>query len=186
MKYFQMLVEFQSILLIDIIRSLSFPFTRRLNHKSLPVLPGVPNLHRKLTRSASVTPPISVPTSVSDWLNSQDDMAVLRNNNSQHYHSNVVIEGHAPLSPQSSVTSSGSGSDTHEADQHQRNTFLEECSGMKGTVTSVRALPSQILKLSEVFEVNTLAYPPSQPYQRPQDLDNIFLNKLRLCRVTQD
>ena len=49
-------------------------------------------------------------------------------NSQQHYY----IEGHAPLSPQSSVTSSGSGSDTHDTDQHQRNTFLEECSGMKG------------------------------------------------------
>ena len=96
---------------------------------------GGPNLHRKLTRSASVTPPISVPTSVSDWLNSQDDL-VLRN--SQHYNHNVVMEGHAPLSPQSSVTSSGSGSDSHETDHHQRNTFLEECSGMKGSVLGIQ------------------------------------------------
>ena len=94
------------------------------------VFAGAPNLHRKLTRSASVTPPITVPTSVSDWLNSQDDMVI--KNSQQHYYSNVVIEGHAPLSPQSSVTSSGSGSDTHDTDQPQRNTFLEECSGMKG------------------------------------------------------
>lgn len=40
-------------------------------------------------------------------------------------------ELHAPLSPQSSVTSSGSDS-PHETDIYSRNTFLEEASGMRG------------------------------------------------------
>lgn len=40
---------------------------------------------------------------------------------------------HAPLSPQSSVASSGSGGSEHLEDQNTaRNTFQEEGSGMKG------------------------------------------------------
>ena len=93
----------------------------------------MPSLHRKLTRSASVTPPINVPSSnVSDWLNSQDGL--LRDN---RVPTTQPAEPHAPLSPQSSVTSSGSGSDTqqqqHDNPHHVRNTFLEDASGMKGT-----------------------------------------------------
>lgn len=72
---------------------------------------------------------------VSDWLNSQDNLlrdSRTSNNNNQQGNNN---EPHAPLSPQSSVTSSGSGSDTQQQSdepQQNRNTFLEEGSGMKG------------------------------------------------------
>ncbi len=51
---------------------------------------------------------------VSEWLKNQQDAR--------------------PLSPNSSVTSSGSGSDTAQPDDcglHDRNTFLEEGSGMR-------------------------------------------------------
>ncbi len=48
------------------------------------IFSGHVNTHRKLTRSASVTPPMSAtPTSVSDWLNSQDDM-LLKNQSVSH------------------------------------------------------------------------------------------------------
>ncbi len=92
------------------------------------ILGFMPNVHRKLVRSVSVTPPIPVPSNVSEWLNSQDDLAL---HNMQNENNNVV-EGHPPLSPQSSVTSSGSGSDNQDSDLHSRNTFLEDYSGMKG------------------------------------------------------
>ena len=103
----------------------------------------MPNLHRKLVRSASVTPPIPVPSNVSEWLNSQDDLAL---HNIQNQNNNVV-EGHPPLSPQSSVTSSGSGSDTHDNDQQSRNTFLEEYSGMKGIFQETFGRPLDFLSV---------------------------------------
>jgi len=44
-----------------------------------------------------------------------------------------IPSDHAPLSPQSSVASSGSGGSEHLEDQPSaRNTFQEEGSGMKG------------------------------------------------------
>ena len=77
------------------------------------------NVHRKLTRSVSDAHTMNSSPAhiVSEWLKTQQDTR--------------------PLSPQSSVTSSGSGSDTHPDDcgLHDRNTFLEEGSGMRGELS---------------------------------------------------
>ena len=128
-----------------------------------------PNPHRKLTRSSSVTPPGSMPAlNVSEWLNSQDhgglrghgdllsrsDMGLSRSMDGRMGTNNNAgpEPPHAPLSPQSSVTSSGSGSDSqqHPDDHHQaRNTFLEEGSGMKGT--SFDSLHFSIIPVSSKF-----------------------------------
>ncbi len=93
-------------------------------------LGGPNNFHRNLVRSASTTPPISAPASnVSDWLNAHHEEMV-RSTCTSHNNN----DSHAPLSPQSSVTSSGSGSDLHDDPNHpnHRNTFTEQASGMKG------------------------------------------------------
>jgi hypothetical protein len=85
--------------------------------------------HRKLSRSSSTTPPITVPGSnVTDWLNMQDEESG-RGSRSQ----STASECHAPLSPQSSVTSSGSGSDSHQEDpQMRRNPCGQDDFGMRG------------------------------------------------------
>ncbi|XP_067680249.1 protein Smaug homolog 1-like isoform X1 [Haliotis asinina] len=88
------------------------------------------NLHAPLRRTYSVTPPVGVPNpekTVTDWLRTNDNHLSRGNSN------NSTCE-HAPLSPQSSITSSGSGSDTHPDDggpQPVRNSFLEDGSGMR-------------------------------------------------------
>lgn len=51
---------------------------------------------------------------------------------------------HAPLSPQSSVASSGSGGSEHLEDQTTaRNTFQEEGSGMKGECLNEKPLGTE-------------------------------------------
>ena len=78
-------------------------------------------------------PPTSLPlsdASVSDWLKSNDAHLIQGPGRPCS-----GLSDHAPLSPQSSTASSGSGSDTHVDDvPHQpiRNTFMEEGSGMRG------------------------------------------------------
>lgn len=78
--------------------------------------------HSPVRRTVSVTPP----TNISEWLATSEDSCRVRPMSS--------ASDHAPLSPQSSVTSSGSGSDSHqdEGGQPVRNSFTEEGSGMKG------------------------------------------------------
>ena len=71
---------------------------------------------------------------VSDWLHKHQHQlgqtALGRSLSAQNLPRENV---HAPLSPQSSITSSGSGSDTHQdREQPIRNTFLQESSGMRG------------------------------------------------------
>ena len=92
--------------------------------------------HAPLRRMPSfnpATPPANLPpsdASVSDWLKSND--AHLINGPGRPCSG---LSDHAPLSPQSSTASSGSGSDTHPDDipHHSiRNTFMEEKSGMRG------------------------------------------------------
>ena len=82
------------------------------------------NLHSPLRRTYSVAPPVSIQNPekfVSDWLRTNDD------------HLSHVQSDHAPLSPQSSVTSSGSGESHHDdGPQPIRDSFLEEGSGMRG------------------------------------------------------
>lgn len=84
-------------------------------------------------RSVSINPPSQLgSSSVSDWLNAhQEEMFKVQQHNNNNMPS-VGDNGHPPLSPQSSVTSSGSGSDSHQDDGQSRNTFLEPNSGMKG------------------------------------------------------
>lgn len=54
-----------------------------------------------------------------------------------------IPSDHAPLSPQSSVASSGSGGSEHLEDQTStRNTFQEEGSGMKGEWKEMHIFPS--------------------------------------------
>ena len=82
---------------------------------------SVTRTHAQLTRTSSLVPPPStLNVSINEWLSSSDTQL------------NRVE--HAPLSPQSSITSSGSSCDTHQEDGPQpfRNSFLEEGSGMRG------------------------------------------------------
>ncbi|CAH1262380.1 SAMD4B [Branchiostoma lanceolatum] len=83
-------------------------------------------MHQRLRRSNSLTPPTSIPIQP-DWA-AQDDVNKSRSGSLQ--------VDHAPLSPQSSVASSGSaGSGGDNCDEPQRNTFNEEGSGMKDVPT---------------------------------------------------
>ena len=94
--------------------------------------------HRRLGASSSVPPPLNIGGAghVSHWLSQHQELMGLRGVGQSE-------ATHAPLSPQSSESSgSGSGSEQgpHE-DSHgppschppsERNTFIEEHSGMRG------------------------------------------------------
>jgi len=138
----------------------SGPASFNSSNNSMPTSQGgpqMPNFHRKLIRSASLTPPISAtnptnPTNLADWLKLQDESEKAHGTGSSAMH-----HEHAPLSPQSSVTSSGSGSDTHLDDasgqsQH-RNTFLEDGSGMKDVPIWLKSL--RLHKYSYLFQQMT-------------------------------
>ena len=114
------------------------------------------NGHRKLTRSSSMTPltppPLSAPVSatshqLSDLLDagvtsrSMTNMLSTTDTTPWTYSGGpaVACMDHAPLSPQSSIASSGSGSDTggvHDdpscIGDGSLNPFLDDSSGMKG------------------------------------------------------
>lgn len=68
---------------------------------------------------------------VSDWLQRSDGEVPYNRGRSQSITFEQVQSGHPPLSPQSSITSSGS-SDTHHDMESVKNSFLEEGSGMRG------------------------------------------------------
>ncbi|XP_066486060.1 protein Smaug homolog 1 isoform X3 [Tiliqua scincoides] len=90
--------------------------------------------HSPLKRSVSLTPPMTVPNQPlgHGWMSHED----LRARGPQG-----VPSDHAPLSPQSSVASSGSGGSEHLEDQTSaRNTFQEEGSGMKDVPTWLKSL----------------------------------------------
>ncbi|XP_078671601.1 protein Smaug homolog 1-like isoform X2 [Branchiostoma floridae x Branchiostoma belcheri] len=88
-------------------------------------------MHQRLRRSNSLTPPTSIPIQP-DWA-AQDDANKGRSGSLQ--------VDHAPLSPQSSVASSGSaGSGGDACDEPQRNTFNEEGSGMKDVPAWLKSL----------------------------------------------
>eukprot|EP00058_Branchiostoma_floridae_P025076 XP_002610566.1 hypothetical protein BRAFLDRAFT_202549 [Branchiostoma floridae] len=88
-------------------------------------------MHQRLRRSNSLTPPTSIPIQP-DWA-AQDDVNKSRSGSLQ--------VDHAPLSPQSSVASSGSaGSGGDNCDEPQRNTFNEEGSGMKDVPAWLKSL----------------------------------------------
>ncbi|XP_069773049.1 protein Smaug homolog 1 isoform X3 [Narcine bancroftii] len=90
--------------------------------------------HSPLKRSVSLTPPINVPNQPlgHGWMSHED----LRARGPQ-----CIPSDHAPLSPQSSVASSGSGGSEHLEDQAvTRNTFQEEGSGMKDVPVWLKSL----------------------------------------------
>uniref|UniRef100_A0A8D0BWM8 Protein Smaug homolog 1 n=1 Tax=Salvator merianae TaxID=96440 RepID=A0A8D0BWM8_SALMN len=90
--------------------------------------------HSPLKRSVSLTPPITVPNQPlgHGWMSHED----LRARGTQG-----IPSDHAPLSPQSSVASSGSGGSEHLEDQTStRNTFQEEGSGMKDVPAWLKSL----------------------------------------------
>ncbi|XP_078240187.1 protein Smaug homolog 1 isoform X1 [Pogona vitticeps] len=90
--------------------------------------------HSPLKRSVSLTPPMTVPSQPlgHGWMSHED----LRARGPQ-----AVPSDHAPLSPQSSVASSGSGGSEHLEDQTSaRNTFQEEGSGMKDVPAWLKSL----------------------------------------------
>ncbi|KAH9490320.1 hypothetical protein Btru_034964 [Bulinus truncatus] len=89
------------------------------------------NTHAPLRRTPSIAPPVKLQSSekaVSDWIKTNHGQHPILASRSQY-------SDHAPLSPQSSVTSSGSGgSDSHHDDgpPPSRDSFLEDGSGMRG------------------------------------------------------
>ncbi|XP_073434037.1 protein Smaug homolog 1 isoform X1 [Dendrobates tinctorius] len=90
--------------------------------------------HSPLKRSVSLTPPMNVPNQPlgHGWMSHED----LRARGSQG-----VSSDHAPLSPQSSVASSGSGGSEHLEDPSAaRNTFQDEGSGMKDVPAWLKSL----------------------------------------------
>uniref|UniRef100_H0X122 Protein Smaug homolog 1 n=1 Tax=Otolemur garnettii TaxID=30611 RepID=H0X122_OTOGA len=90
--------------------------------------------HSPLKRSVSLTPPMNVPSQPlgHGWMSHED----LRARGPQ-----CLPPDHAPLSPQSSVASSGSGGSEHLEDQTTaRNTFQEEGSGMKDVPAWLKSL----------------------------------------------
>ncbi|KAG8449212.1 hypothetical protein GDO86_016034 [Hymenochirus boettgeri] len=90
--------------------------------------------HSPLKRSVSLTPPMNVPNQPlgHGWMSHED----LRARGSQG-----ISSEHAPLSPQSSIASSGSGGSEHLEEQSTaRNTFQDEGSGMKDVPTWLKSL----------------------------------------------
>ncbi|KAM5130005.1 LOW QUALITY PROTEIN: protein Smaug homolog 1 [Mantella aurantiaca] len=90
--------------------------------------------HSPLKRSVSLTPPMNVPSQPlgHGWMSHED----LRARGSQG-----IPSDHAPLSPQSSVASSGSGGSEHLEDPtSSRNTFHDEGSGMKDVPAWLKSL----------------------------------------------
>ncbi|KAE8586586.1 hypothetical protein XENTR_v10021707 [Xenopus tropicalis] len=90
--------------------------------------------HSPLKRSVSLTPPMNVPNQPlgHGWMSHED----LRARGSQG-----IPSDHAPLSPQSSVASSGSGGSEHLEEQSTaRNTFQDEGSGMKDVPAWLKSL----------------------------------------------
>ncbi|KAM8921168.1 protein Smaug homolog 1 isoform 2-T2 [Pelodytes ibericus] len=90
--------------------------------------------HSPLKRSVSLTPPMNVPNQPlgHGWMSHED----LRARGSQG-----IPSDHAPLSPQSSVASSGSGgSELLEDQSAARNTFQDEGSGMKDVPAWLKSL----------------------------------------------
>lgn len=124
---------------------------------------NLPNSHMPLRRTASIVPSTPLPLrvqnsekTVTDWL----QMHPAVDGGSERF---VVGRGrspslteHAPLSPQSSVTSSGSGgSDSHHDDGPQpiRDSFLEEGSGMRDVPVWLKTL--RLHKYSYLFRQMT-------------------------------
>lgn len=107
-----------------------------------PMKPPLTRNHAPLTRTTSLVPPPStLNVSINEWLSSSDTQ--------------INRVEHAPLSPQSSITSSGSSSDTHQEDGPQpvRNSFLEEGSGMRDVPMWLKTL--RLHKYAYLFQQMT-------------------------------
>ncbi|KAL4656253.1 hypothetical protein GN956_G5671 [Arapaima gigas] len=110
------------------------------------ILPG--GQHTPLKRSVSLTPPMSGPAGQPlghGWL-SQEDLRV-----------RGPASDHAPLSPQSSIASSGSGGSEHLEEgiggTVQRSTFHEEGSGMRDVPAWLKSL--RLHKYAALFSTMT-------------------------------
>lgn len=106
--------------------------------------------HAPLRRMHSFAPPSTLPintSAVSDWLKSNDAHLIQGPGRP-----GSVLSDHAPLSPQSSTASSGSGSDEHKDDGPNpvRNTFMEEGSGMRDVPLWLKSL--RLHKYSYLFQ----------------------------------
>ncbi|XP_060082936.1 protein Smaug homolog 2-like isoform X2 [Ylistrum balloti] len=113
-------------------------------------------VHQPLARtpSVSVVPPSSilVPNHINDWLQSSEDQSSHSSSDRGRSHS-MTSSDHAPLSPQSSITSSSSSSgDTHQDDGPQpvKNSFLEEGSGMRDVPLWLKTL--RLHKYAYIFQ----------------------------------
>lgn len=107
-----------------------------------PTKPPLRRTHAQLTRTSSLVPPPStLNVTINEWLSSSDTQ--------------INRVEHAPLSPQSSITSSGSSSDTHHEDGPQpvRNSFLEERSGMRDVPMWLKTL--RLHKYAYLFQQMT-------------------------------
>ncbi|CAH1792402.1 unnamed protein product [Owenia fusiformis] len=105
------------------------------------------NTHTRLKRTTSTTTPSPLNlsgSSVNDWLNSNSEDSGVRQSKS--------TGEHAPLSPQSSVTSSGSSDDRQE--DVTKNRFVEDGSGMKDVPIWLKGL--RLHKYATLFQ--TLTY----------------------------
>ncbi|GAB1604453.1 protein Smaug homolog 1-like [Argonauta hians] len=120
------------------------------------------NTHSPLRRTNSVTPP----DNISDWLEKCEDLFPRRPFSS--------TPDHAPLSPQSSVTSSGSGSDTHQEEVGQpiRNSFTESGSGMLDVPIWLKSL--RLHKYSYLFQLLS--------YEEMMDLSEQWLEERNVTK----
>lgn len=100
------------------------------------------SFHPRIRRSNSLTPPVNhVHASTCEWV-TQDDLGPRLKQRSMSLSSE-----HAPLSPQSSLASSGSSSETHL--DEPRNSFNTEGSGMKDVPSWLKSL--RLHKYSHLF-----------------------------------
>ncbi|KAF7645258.1 hypothetical protein LDENG_00207350 [Lucifuga dentata] len=105
--------------------------------------------HSPLKRSVSLTPPMSGPSSQHVWL-SQEDLRAPRG----------PALDHAPLSPQSSIASSGSGGSEHLEEAGlgggsalHRSSFHEDASGMRDVPAWLKSL--RLHKYAALFSTMT-------------------------------
>ncbi|XP_022331354.1 protein Smaug homolog 1-like [Crassostrea virginica] len=113
------------------------------------------NKHQLLCRKPSLHPhhgPITPMSHVSDWLKNSESEVPYHRGRSHSLTFEQGQGGHPPLSPQSSITSSGS-SDTHQDMEPMRNSFLEEGSGMRDVPTWLKSL--RLHKYAYLFQQMT-------------------------------
>ncbi|XP_062619622.1 protein Smaug homolog 1-like [Saccostrea cucullata] len=114
------------------------------------------NQHNKLCRKPSLHPHgLSMTSSinhVNDWLQNSESEVPYNRGRSNSLTFEQMQGGHPPLSPQSSITSSGS-SDTHQDMEPVKNSFIEEGSGMRDVPTWLKSL--RLHKYAYLFQQMT-------------------------------